>query len=176
VALAAAAVVAGLLGWQWRAADAEPKAGGSGGSGKVSVDTAALGNAGPAGGTGGPLGAAGLAARRQQLALWQQRYTRAEQVYSSYRDATRYPPESRPINEHPDQVRPFEPIAENMPLRDASGKPAKGLSIRTTQERVFLGGAESVKFTIACTAGMSSRRAGRSPGCGSGSNCHSSNG
>jgi hypothetical protein len=153
VALAAAAVVAGLLGWQWRAGDAEPRAGGNGGSGQVSVDTAALGNAGPAGGTGGPLGAAGLAARRQQLALWQQRYTRAEQVYSSYRDATRYPPESRPINEHPDQVRPFEPIAENMPLRDASGKPAKGLSIRTTQERVFLGGAESVKFTIEAVDG-----------------------
>lgn len=122
----------------------------SGGPGQSApAGTAAPGNAaGPASGAGGPFSAAGVASRQQQLALWQQRYTRAEQVYSSYRDATRYPPESRPINEHPDQVRPFEPIAEVMPLRDASGKPAKGLSIRTTQERVFLGGSESVKFTI----------------------------
>jgi hypothetical protein len=69
-------------------------------------------------------------------------------MYNSYRDATRYPPQSRPLEEHADQQRPFVPIAEEVPLRDASGKPAKGLRIRTTQERVFLAGTESVKFTI----------------------------
>ena len=73
---------------------------------------------------------------------------RAAQVYSSYREATRYPPESRPLTEHPDQVRPFDPVVEDVPLRDASGKPVKGLQLRTTQDRVFLSGAESAKFTI----------------------------
>lgn len=73
---------------------------------------------------------------------------RAAQVYSSYREATRYPPESRPLTEHPDQVRPFDPVVEEVPLRDASGKPAKGLHLRTTQDRIFLSGAESAKFTI----------------------------
>ncbi len=101
------------------------------------------------GGTSGaPFSPAGLAARKQQLALWQQRYDRAEQVYSSYRDATRYPHGSHPISEHPDQVHPFEPVSEDKTLRDASGKAVKGLRLRTTQERVFLGGTESVTFTI----------------------------
>lgn len=100
------------------------------------------------GASGAPFSPAGLAARKQQLALWQQRYDRAEQVYSSYRDSTRYPHGSHPISEHPDQVHPFEPVSEDKTLRDASGKAVKGLRLRTTQERVFLGGAESVTFTI----------------------------
>jgi hypothetical protein len=83
------------------------------------------------------------------LALWQARYERAERTYASYRDATRYPYESRPIAEHPDQVRPFAPIDEQVKLRNAKGEVVNGISLRTTQERVFLSGAESVKFTIA---------------------------
>ena len=103
---------------------------------------------GAGGGNGGPFSASGLAARQQQLVLWQQRYDRAAEVYSSYQDSTRYPFESRPISEHPDQVHPFDPVTEEKTLRDASGKALKGLSLRTTQERVFLSGAESVLFTI----------------------------
>jgi len=104
------------------------------------------------GGNGGgraPYSAAGLQSRQEQLALWRSRYERAEQVYASYRDATRYPHESRPIAEHPDQVRPFAPIAEELKLRGANGEPVKGIRLRTTQERVFLSGTESVKFTVA---------------------------
>lgn len=108
---------------------------------------ASTGAEGP-GASGAPFSPAGLAARKQQLALWQQRYDRAEQVYSSYRDATRYPHGSHPISEHPDQVHPFDPVSEEKTLRDASGKAVKGLHLRTTQEKVFLGGSESVAFTI----------------------------
>ena len=96
----------------------------------------------------GPYSAAGLQARQEQLALWRGRYQRAEQIYASYRDATRYPYDSRPIAEHPDQVRPFAPIAEDLKLRGANGEVVKGIRLRTTQERVFLSGAESVKFTV----------------------------
>lgn len=102
-----------------------------------------------ANGASGPYSASGLAGRKQQLALWQERYARAEQVYTSYRDATRYPPDSNPLLEHPDQVRPFDPVTEVNVARDASGKPIKGLHLRTTQDRVFMGGNESVVFTIA---------------------------
>ena len=49
------------------------------------------------------------------------RQERAEQVYTSYRDSTRYPFDSRPISEHPDQVRPFAPI-EELRLRGANGE------------------------------------------------------
>jgi hypothetical protein len=101
-----------------------------------------------ASGANGPYSAAGMNSRQQLLALWRQRYDDAEQRYTSYRDATRYPHESRPVEEHPDQLRPFDPVSEIKTLRDASGKAVKGLRLRTTQELVFLAGAESVKFTI----------------------------
>jgi hypothetical protein len=140
--LAAVAVLAGVLGWQWHEAGVEAKSAGSGShpdSGPMAPGSSA------SSALGGP---ATPATREQQLALWQQRFTRAEAVYNSYRDATRYPPESRPLSEHTDQAKPFEPITEDVPLRDASGKPAKGVHIRTTQERVFVPGGESVRFSI----------------------------
>ena len=102
-----------------------------------------------ASGSGAPYSAAGLQARQEQLALWRGRYERAEQIYASYRDATRYPYDSRPISEHPDQVRPFAPIAEELKLRNANGDVVKGVRLRTSQERVFLSGTESVKFSVA---------------------------
>lgn len=97
---------------------------------------------------GAPYSAAGLKARQEQLALWRGRHERAEQILASYRDSTRYPYDSRPIAEHPDQVHPFAPIAEQVKLRNANGEVVKGINLRTTQERVFLSGAESVRFTI----------------------------
>ncbi|NPC55429.1 choice-of-anchor X domain-containing protein [Caenimonas soli] len=145
---AASAALAGLLGWQWLAADTALTESQGGGPAST-AQTAAGGASRPVQGTaGGPFSAAGLAARQQQLVLWQQRYVRAEQVYTSYRDATRYPPESRLIEEHPDQVRPFEPVVEELPMREASGKPVKGLRLRTSQSQVFVAGADSAKFTI----------------------------
>lgn len=95
-----------------------------------------------------PFNAAGLQARQVQLAMWQQRLARARQTLDSYRESTRYPPESRPIGEHPDQLRPFDPIADDKPLRNPGGQPARGVHLRTTQERVFVSGAESVRLTV----------------------------
>ena len=111
------------------------------GRGPSSTPTASIG--------GAPYSAAGLQSRQEQLALWQGRQERAEQTYASYRDATRYPYDSRPIGEHPDQIRPFAPIAEELKLRNANGEEVKGMRLRTSQERVFLSGTESVKFTVA---------------------------
>lgn len=150
--LAVLAIAIVVLGWKpWNSDHAaEISAAGAGNSiQKLPASDPHAATATLAGGFGGPFSPQGLATRRQQLALWQQRYNRAEQVYSSYRDATRYPHESRPISEHPDQVHPFESVSEIKTLRDASGQSLKGLRLRTTQERVFLGGAESVTFTIA---------------------------
>lgn len=99
-------------------------------------------------GAGAPFSAAGLQSRQEQLALWRARQERAEQVYTSYRDSTRYPFDSRPISEHPDQIRPFAPIEEELRLRGVNGEVLKGLRLRTSQERVFLSGSDSVKFTV----------------------------
>ena len=92
--------------------------------------------------------ASAVQARRAQLDLWQQRLTRAEDTLTKYKTSTRYPHEARPLGEHPDQVRPFDPVAEEMPLRTPGGQPAKGVRVRSTQDRVFASGAESVLSLI----------------------------
>lgn len=151
ILIGVAVLALAALGWRWAAADdnaaqALPTHAGN----KFAQSASAAEALGNAGGTavGGPFSAAGRQSRQQQLALWQGRYQRAEELYATYRDATRYPPESHPIAEHPDQVRPFDPVIEETAMRSATGEAVKGLRLRTTQERVFLSGAETVKFTI----------------------------
>lgn len=155
LALLGGAVVAVVaLGWYWAGSDANANPDASSGvdpGATVSSASSALG-AGAGSGTGaagaGPLSPVGLQARQEKLALWRSRAERAEQLYASYRDSTRYPPDSHPIAEHPDQVRPFQPIVEDNTLRHADGSTAKGFRLRTSQERVFLSGAETVRFSI----------------------------
>lgn len=136
-------ILAGGAAW-WLLADAGAEAARGPAGSIASAQPAASGGQQP----GAPFSAAGQAQRREQIALWSQRLERAEQVYTSYRDSTRYPPESRPIAEHPDQVRPFDPVAEEKSLRDEQGRPVRGVRIRTTQEKVFLGGGESSRLTL----------------------------
>jgi hypothetical protein len=139
-----------LVGWYMFGAESNTSASNAAGSKNLSVRTGSATStaSGPAivGTNGGPYSAAGLQSRQEQLALWRGRYERAEQTYASYRDATRYPYDSRPIVEHPDQVRPFAPISEELKMRNANGDVVEGIRLRTSQERVFLSGKESVKF------------------------------
>lgn len=141
-----------LLGWYGFAADSDAAVANVAAGGTY-PPLAVAGSAGTASQSatagGSPYSAGGLQSRQEQLALWRGRYERAEKTYASYRDATRYPYDSRPIAEHPDQVRPFAPITEDIKLRNATGDEVKGMRLRTSQERVFLSGAESVKFTVA---------------------------
>jgi len=109
-------------------------------SGAAATEHAKNGPAGPS------MAVAGSPAGSQSL--WQERYNRAAQTFNSYRDATRYPPGSRPLQEHPDQERPFDPITEDRVLLGNAGKIAKGMHLRTSQERVFLSGEESVAFSL----------------------------
>lgn len=155
---AAALAVAGLAAWLFvspagdGAGVASAPGGGVGMADAPAAASAAVASgAGALAAAGGPFSAAGLQQRQAQLALWQGRYERAEQTYASYRDATRYPHESRPITEHPDQVRPFDPVVETNALRRANGDRVDGVMLRTSQERVFLSGAETVKFTLSAT-------------------------
>lgn len=97
---------------------------------------------------GAPLSALGQAQRREELALWQGRLERARMTLDGYRIAAQYPHESRPIDEHPDQVRPFEPISEDRALRMPGGGATQGVHLKTTQERVFASGSESSRVTL----------------------------
>lgn len=98
-----------------------------------------------------PLTPQAQAERERRLQAARQRYERAEHTYSSYRDSTRYPHESRPIADAPDQVRPFDPVIEEKTMRNERGEAVKGISLKTGQDRVFLSGQDTVKFTVQAT-------------------------
>jgi hypothetical protein len=96
-----------------------------------------------------PLSALGETQRREQLQLWQGRLDRARNSLQAYTAAAQYPHESRPAEEHPDQLRPFDPIEEDRLLRMPGGTATQGVRLRTTQERVFASGQESSRITLA---------------------------
>jgi hypothetical protein len=104
-------------------------------------------NASAAGGTA-PFSEEGLQARQAQRALWQQRLERAQATLEAYRLSTRYPYESRPIGEHIDQIYPNREISEEVALAAPGSKTSEGVTLRTTQERVFVQGNESVRLTV----------------------------
>jgi hypothetical protein len=95
-----------------------------------------------------PFSKEGLQARQAQLALWKQRLERAQSTLEAYRLSTRYPHESRPVREHVDQIYPNREVSEDVALAASGGKAAEGVTLRTTQERVFVQGNESVYFTV----------------------------
>ena len=112
ILLGIAVLAVAAVGWYWVGSQANAS------RGPYPVATPSASSSAPAGaqdaqtGTGstGPLSAMGLQARQDKLALWRSRAERFEQLYASYRDSTRYPPDSHPIAAHSDQVRPFQPI------------------------------------------------------------------
>jgi hypothetical protein len=96
-----------------------------------------------------PFATDGQAAREQQLALWQQRLQRAQQALQAYKASTRYPFSSQPLAADSDQAHPNEPVAEEQQFRSPGRKDATPrVHLRTTQERVFVQGNESVRFTV----------------------------
>jgi hypothetical protein len=139
----AAVAIGGLLGWwvvTWQA-DAKSDA--------LAAASPARTAAASAPARAAPYSAAGQQTREAQLALWQQRLERAEQALKTYSEHTRLPHTSRPADEQADQMFPNEPVVEEHPLREPKGKAAEGVRLRTTQERVFVQGDESVRFTVA---------------------------
>ena len=161
-ALAAAAAAALLLGWlQARGGvEAESALASAAGPTTLDVGTPAT-NAAPAASSsptlrpGPPLSALGQAEReaerQAQRVVWETRLERASHALNAYRAAAQYPHESRPIREHPDQVRPFAPIEEERALRMPGGSASQGVRLRTTQERVFASGMESSRVTLTLT-------------------------
>jgi hypothetical protein len=105
----------------------------------------------PAAGLSRPPSALTDAAWAQQEALRrarEERLLRAEQTLQAYQHASRYPFDSRPLAEHADQTRPFDPIEREAPARSGDGKALKGVRLRLMQDRVFASGDEAVGFTV----------------------------
>lgn len=139
---AAAAAIAAGLAWWWDAP--------AGQGGAVAAAPA------PAPGLGAPIfgdvgGAPGLpmpserAARLQQL---REHYQLVDKTYCDYRAGTVYPPQSRPMSEHPDQHQPNAPVTEAHAMRTSDGKSDPSVLIQTSQSRVFMVAGEAVAFSL----------------------------
>jgi hypothetical protein len=85
---------------------------------------------------------------RTHLALWTKRLARSQEVLDNYRAKTIYPHESRPFEDHADQMYPNRPIVEEKKLYRPGDEVKDLVQLRTSQERIYVAGAESVVFTI----------------------------
>ncbi len=149
-ALAAVLLIAGLSGG--RSTDGSgPAASANTGSNAGSNEARIVpGGTGP-GAQNGPSGSEPLspeqkAARLQQL---QRELALAEHTYNSYKAGTKYPQESRPISEHPDQIYPNRPVEEERPLHKKDGSVDPAIKIKTSRSRIYVGHQENVIITIA---------------------------
>lgn len=83
-----------------------------------------------------------------QLAAAQSRFERASEILETYRKQTQYPFDSRPAREHQDQMYPNAPVVENQKLKNPGQKPSQSIYLRTSQERVYAQGAESILISV----------------------------
>ncbi len=84
--------------------------------------------------------------------LWAQRLERAQHTLSSYLAGARYPPESRPLSEHPDQVHPHYVGPLSLPLARKDGK-LTNAKVTLRQDRMYLVGDERATLSIRCDDG-----------------------
>jgi hypothetical protein len=90
------------------------------------------------------------AERRRQLL---ENLQLTEQTYCNYRDSSKYPHNSRPIAEQPDQVYPNAPVNEANPMRKDGGGSDPAVLIQTSQTRVYLAAGEAVSFSLRAVDG-----------------------
>jgi hypothetical protein len=86
--------------------------------------------------------------RLHNIDLWNKRYVRAQDLYDRYRESSRYPFESRPISDAPDQIYPFRPYIHEYLLGDKGGVSNEDIVLSSGQDRIYLSGNDSVKFTV----------------------------
>lgn len=87
--------------------------------------------------------------REARKALLEAQREVAETNLTSYTNASRYSLTSRPISENHDQAYLFEPLVhDNALIGDDKGKLIPGVRWSTTQNRVFMSGADSVVLSV----------------------------
>ncbi|MFP2960508.1 choice-of-anchor X domain-containing protein [Myxococcus sp. 1LA] len=151
-------LVLGGVGWWWMESDADSESSGEDGMMEASSPAAMAAPGTAGGGMGAPSGAqvkgAGAQApprspeeaeREARRQLWERRLARAKETLAAYMKATRYPPESRPASEHPDQMEMAEPERTHPLNKDGSD-----IQLRLKQDRVFVVGDEVVHFFVGC--------------------------
>ncbi|MGI4720897.1 MAG: hypothetical protein ACRYGO_20505 [Janthinobacterium lividum] len=83
--------------------------------------------------------------RRRQL-LEQVRLT--DHTYCSYLEGSKYPMESRPVAQNPDQVHPNQPVLETNPMRMEGGNANTAVLLQTSQSHVYLAAGEAAAFSL----------------------------
>lgn len=81
--------------------------------------------------------------------MWQSRLERATEIYETYRQHTKYPFDSRPAREHPDQMYPNQPVVEDRKLKEPGKTASQNIRLKTSQERVHVQGSETALITVA---------------------------
>jgi hypothetical protein len=148
-AAGAALVLLAIWGFNGRAARQAADASASGAAQASSNTAGNLGsNASGQASAGSTLTPEQKAAQILQL---QRQLELAQHTYNSYKASTKYPQESRPISEHPDQIYPNRPIDEEHDLHKKNGQVDASIKVKTSQSRVFVGNNESVTFSITAT-------------------------
>jgi hypothetical protein len=85
----------------------------------------------------------------EPIAVLEARLERFQSNLDLYREATRYPPDSRPIKEQPGQHRPHIVPPRRQPLVGPGGPSDKTLVI-LRQDQFYLAGSEAVTLTVEC--------------------------
>jgi len=79
----------------------------------------------------------------------ERRERRVQASLETYLEYAKYPPSSRPMREHPDQVRPHTVAPNKLPLAREDQKLTDAM-VTLSQDRYYLVGEERAAFTIAC--------------------------
>lgn len=79
----------------------------------------------------------------------ERRLERARRTLDGYVQATRYPPGSRPLSEHPDLVHAHSVPTLTQPLARKDGK-LTDARVTLEQDRYFLVGDEAARLTVSC--------------------------
>jgi hypothetical protein len=83
--------------------------------------------------------------RRRQLV---EQVQLTDHTYCSYLEGSRYPIESRPVAQNPDQVHPNQPILEANPMRMEGGGTNGAVLLQTSQSHVYLAAGEAAAFSL----------------------------
>ena len=100
---------------------------------------------------GGPPIPDGRDERRRQL-LEQAQLT--DHTYCSYLEGSKYPMESRPVAQNPDQVHPNRPVEEANPMRMEGGATNNTVLLQTSQSHVYLAAGEAAAFSLRAVDGQ----------------------
>jgi hypothetical protein len=92
-----------------------------------------------------PLAPAARAARMTEL---KQQFDLVDRTYCDYAANTKYPDSSRPALQHPDQMYPNAPVTEAHPMRTGNGRTEPGVSLQTSQSRVYMASGEVAAFSL----------------------------